>query len=56
MDFLRLNSCFYTFIMAILVMVTINPVLAQEDGMIISYRGPGGYYIGDTIIFDGKIL
>lgn len=54
MDFLRSNSCFYTFIIAIVVIITINPVLAQEDGMIISYRGPGGYYIGDTIILDGK--
>ena len=35
-------------------MCIIQPVLAQDDSMIISYRGSGGYYLGDTIIFDGK--
>ena len=35
-------------------MCIIQPVLAQDDSMIISYRGSGGYYLGDTVVFDGK--
>jgi len=35
-------------------MCIIQPVLAQDGNMIISYRGSGGYYLGDTIVFDGK--
>jgi len=54
MDFLRLNKYFYSIIMVIAVTGIIQPVLAQEGNMTISYRGPGGYYLGDTIIFDGK--
>jgi len=35
-------------------MCIIQPVLAQDGSMIISYRGFGGYYLGDTVVFDGK--
>jgi len=35
-------------------MCIIQPVLAQDGSMIISYRGSGGYYLGDTVVFDGK--
>jgi len=31
----------------------IQPVLAADETFTITYRGPGGYYIGDNIIFDG---
>jgi len=54
MDILRLNNYFYSFIMVIAVIGIIQPVLAQGGSMTISYRGAGGYYIGDTIIFDGE--
>jgi len=54
MDFLRLNKYFYSFVMVIAVIAIIQPVLAQGGDMAISYRGSGGYYLGDTIIFDGK--
>ena len=54
MDILRLIKYFYSFVMVIAVIGSIQPVLAQEGSMTISYRGAGGYYIGDTIIFDGK--
>ena len=54
MDILRLIKYFYSFVMVIAVIGIIQPVLAQEGSMTISYRGAGGYYIGDTIIFDGK--
>ena len=54
MDILRLNNYFYSIIMVIVVIGIIQPVLAQGGNMSISYRGSGGYYLGDTIIFDGK--
>lgn len=53
-DILRLNNYFYSFIMVVVLIGIIQPVLAQDDNMIISYRGSGGYYTGDTIVFDGK--
>lgn len=31
----------------------LQPVLAADETFTITYRGAGGYYIGDTIIFDG---
>ena len=54
MDILRLNKYFYSFVMVIAVIGIIQPVLAQGGSITISYRGAGGYYLGDTIIFDGK--
>ena len=53
MDFLRLNKCIRSFVLLIALALIIQPVLAQGGTMTISYRGAGGYYIGDTIIFDG---
>ncbi|WP_292417021.1 carboxypeptidase regulatory-like domain-containing protein [Methanoregula sp.] len=35
------------------VIFCIPPVLAESGSMSIAYWGNGGYYIGDTIIFDG---
>ena len=45
-------------IIAVMVLVIalafcIQPVLASDETFTITYRGPGGYYIGDNIIFDG---
>jgi hypothetical protein len=54
MDILRLNNIFFFLFLFIAVMCIMHPVLAQEGSMIISYRGSGGYYLGDTVIFDGK--
>ena len=54
MDILRLNTNFFFLVLFIAVMCIIQPVLAQDGSMIISYRGSGGYYLGDTVIFDGK--
>lgn len=31
----------------------LQPVLAADERFTITYRGAGGYYVGDTIIFDG---
>jgi hypothetical protein len=54
MDILRLNTCFCTFVMLIAVILIIQPVLADGGTVTISYRGAGGYTIGDTITFDGR--
>jgi hypothetical protein len=50
---LRLNTCFYPFVMFIAVFCIIHPVLAENGTVSISYRGAGGYTIGDVITFDG---
>ena len=48
------KGCFFSIVVLIAVICIIQPVLAQNGTMTISYRGSGGYYIGDTIVFDGK--
>jgi hypothetical protein len=48
------RGCFFTIVVLIAAISIIQPVLAQNGTMTISYRGSGGYYIGDTIVFDGK--
>jgi hypothetical protein len=54
MDFSRLNNRYYSLILLIALICIIQPVFADAGFVSISYRGPGGYYIGDTITFDGK--
>jgi len=53
-DKLRLNLWFYPFVMLIAVICIIHPVLGEEGTVSISYRGAGGYTIGDVITFDGR--
>jgi len=55
MDNFRFNKFFIFTVVIITAICIIQPVFAQGGGtMTITYRGSGGYYIGDTIIFDGK--
>jgi hypothetical protein len=54
MDMLRLNRRYCSFVLLIALILIIQPVLADTGSVTISYRGPGGYYIGDSITFDGK--
>ena len=54
MDILRLNKGYCSFVMLIAVILIIQPVLADGGTLSISYRGAGGYYVGDTITFDGR--
>lgn len=54
MVILRLNKYYCTFVMLIAVICLIPPVLADGGTVTVSYRGAGGYYVGDTIIFDGR--
>jgi hypothetical protein len=54
MDFLRLNKRYCSFVLLITMICIIQPVLADAGFVSISYRGSGGYNIGDSITFDGK--
>jgi hypothetical protein len=54
MDILRLNTWYCSFVMIIAVICIIQPVLADGGTVTVSYRGAGGYYVGDTITFDGR--
>jgi hypothetical protein len=54
LDILRLNSCFFLFVILFAVTCIIHPVLGEEGIVSISYRGAGGYTLGDVITFDGR--
>jgi hypothetical protein len=54
MDNLRFNKYYCSFVMLIALILIIQPVLADGGTLTISYRGAGGYYVGDTITFDGR--
>ena len=54
MDFFHLNIRYCSFVLLIAMIFIIQPVFADAGYVSISYRGSGGYYIGDTITFDGK--
>lgn len=53
MDYLHFNKIFISFVVLCALMCIMQPVLAHNGTMTISYRGSGGYYLGDTVIFDG---
>ena len=50
----RVKSFFLAFCLLCAVMCLVPPVAAVNGTITIAYRGSGGNYIGDTIIFDGK--
>jgi hypothetical protein len=52
--YFHLNSWFYPVVLLLAVICIIPPVLAQEGTVTISYRGAGGYTMGDVITFDGR--
>jgi hypothetical protein len=54
MDNRHVKNYFFSIVLLVAAICIIQPVLAQNGTMTISYRGSGGYYIGDTIVFDGK--
>ncbi|MDO9035108.1 MAG: PEGA domain-containing protein [Methanoregula sp.] len=51
---MRLNRFFWVLVLLIAAICIIQPVLGVNGTVTIAYRGSGGSYIGDTIIFDGK--
>jgi len=52
-NYRKKNQVILCFFLAAL-MILIMPAGAVNGTMSIAYRGSGGYYIGDTIIFDGQ--
>jgi len=54
LDKSRFNSWFFPIAILIGVLCIIQPVLGEEGIVSISYRGAGGYTVGDVITFDGK--
>ncbi len=48
------NKFFWCFLLICAAACVLQPVLAAAGTITIAYRGSGGTYIGDTIIFDGK--
>jgi hypothetical protein len=53
MGHFRSHKYFSCIALIIAVLWCITPVLADNSSLSIAYRGNGGNYIGDTIIFDG---
>ena len=48
------NKYYFSFIVLSIMIGLGQPVMAQGENISISYRGAGGYFVGDMIIFDGK--
>ena len=54
MSIVRINKDFSVLVLLIAAICIIQPVLGVNGTVTIAYRGSGGSYIGDTVIFDGK--
>ena len=54
MSFMRINRFFWVLVLLITAICITQPVLGVNGTVSIAYRGSGGSYIGDTIIFDGQ--
>lgn len=54
MSIVRIDKFFSVLVLLIAAICIIQPVLGVNGTVSIAYRGSGGSYIGDTIIFDGK--
>ena len=54
MRIVRINKAFLVLVLLIAAICGIQPVLGNNGTVSIAYRGSGGSYIGDTVIFDGK--
>ncbi len=53
MSIMRINKIFSVLILLIAAICIFQPVLGADGTVTIAYRGAGGSYIGDTVIFDG---
>jgi hypothetical protein len=54
MSIVRITRVFSVLVLLIAVICIFQPVLGANGTVSIAYRGSGGSYIGDTVIFDGK--
>jgi hypothetical protein len=50
---IQFNRMISFLVLLVAVAICMLPALAENQTVSIAYRGAGGYYIGDTIIFDG---
>ncbi|MFZ2072896.1 MAG: PEGA domain-containing protein [Methanoregula sp.] len=50
----KIPEIFPVVLILIILALCIVPAYAQNGTVSIEYRGAGGYYVGDSIIFDGK--
>jgi hypothetical protein len=51
---MQINKFFSVLVLLIAAICIIQPVLGANGTVSIGYRGSGGSYVGDTVIFDGK--
>ena len=54
MSVMRITRIFSVLVLLIAAICIIQPVPGADGTVTIAYRGSGGSYIGDTVIFDGK--
>src|SRR5512137_1676389 len=48
------HKIFCSFLLLCAAACVLQPVMAENGTITIAYRGSGGGYIGDTIVFDGR--
>lgn len=53
MGIIPVNKIFCSFLLLCAAACVLQPVMAENGTITIAYRGSGGSYIGDTIVFDG---
>ena len=54
MGIIPVNKIFCSFLLLCAAACVLQPVMADNGTITIAYRGSGGGYIGDTIVFDGR--
>jgi hypothetical protein len=54
MGIFMVNKFFCSFLLLCAAACVLQPAMAENGTITIAYRGSGGGYIGDTIIFDGS--
>jgi hypothetical protein len=54
MKILPVNKMFCSLLLLFAAACVLQPVLADNGTISIAYRGAGGSYVGDTVVFDGK--
>jgi hypothetical protein len=53
MRILSVHKIFWSLLLLCAAVCVLQPVMAENGTITIAYRGSGGSYIGDTIVFDG---
>jgi hypothetical protein len=50
---MRIYKVFFPLVLLFVAVLVVQPVLGSTGTITVAYRGSGGSYIGDTVIFDG---